>query len=83
MIINVIFDIFYFFADWFVGVIPEINLPIAASSYISPVANLVGYVDTFVSLSVITLCITTIFIVDNWSFVVKLALKIWELLPFS
>lgn len=83
MIVKIVLDIFHSLMNWFVNIIPDVSLPLDISGYIAPVANAVGYVDTFVSLPVIVACLTAVLIVDNWTIIVRLALKIWELLPFN
>lgn len=77
-IVNLVLDI----AVFVIELIPVIELPLNVSSYIAPVANVVGYIDTLVSIQVILLCISAIFIVDNWALIVKIAIKIWEMIPF-
>lgn len=66
-----------------INLFPTIELPIDIASYIAPVANAVGYIDTFIDVGLISSCIATILIVDNWSLIVKVAIKIWSLLPFT
>lgn len=83
MIIMAVLNLFYDLADWLINSIPAIELPLSISDYIAPVANAVGYIDTFVSLPVLLLCITAVTIVDNWSFLVRLLIRLWELLPFN
>ena len=58
-----------------VNFIPDVVLPIDLTSYLSPLINVFGYIDTFIDLGVITLCISAILIVDSWSLIVKLVLK--------
>lgn len=83
MIVKIILDIFHYLMDWFVNIIPDVSLPLDISGYIAPVANAVGYIDTFVSLPVLAACVAAVLIVDNWAILVRLALKVWELLPFN
>lgn len=83
MIINWLFDLFYWIADLFMNVLPDIELPLTFSDYVGAVANVVGYLDTFISLPVVILCISTILIIDNFAIIIRLAAWVWSLLPFS
>lgn len=83
MIIINIMNMFIGLMQGIINMFPTINLPIDIAAYIQPVANAVGYIDTFIDVTLITACISTILIVDNWSLIVKVAIKIWSLLPFT
>ena len=83
MILAYIMDLFLTIGEWIVASIPTIELPVNIDNYIAPLANFIGYIDTFVVIEIIALCITTIIIADNWALVVKLAVKIWSLLPLT
>lgn len=83
MILKMIMDIFFPLFRWLVDLIPDIELPIKIETYITPLSNGFGYIDTFVDLRVISLCVTAILIVDNWSRIVRIALKVWDMLPLT
>lgn len=76
-------DIFLMLSGWLLAVIPDISLPLDVGSYMQPVSNVIGYVDTFVSLPILALCISAVLLVDNWTRIVRLSVKLWELLPFT
>lgn len=83
MIWDFIIDFFTSMWTWFAAQIPTVEITLDVGAYAAPMANLFGYIDTFVSLDVIVLCITTILIVDNWALIVKLAIRVWEMIPFN
>lgn len=83
MIFQFVIDFFLSCYNWAVSLIPQFNWTLDISGYVAPMADAFGYIDTIVSLDVLVLCITTILIVDNWSLIVHLVVKIWELLPFN
>ena len=58
--------------------IPNVSLPIDLAAYLAPVANFFGYLNTFVSLQLLSVCISTVLIVDNWALIVKNSFKSME-----
>jgi len=83
MIWNFIIDFFNTMSAWAVALIPDVDINLSVGAYLAPMADMFGYMDTFVSLDVVVACIAAVIIVDNWALVVRLVLKIWELLPFN
>lgn len=83
MLWDFIIDLFNSLWAWFVQQIPDIELNLNVGSFAAPMADVFGYMDTFISLDVVVMCIVAILIVDNWALVVKLAIRVWELLPFN
>jgi len=83
MIVTNIMNMFIGIMQAIINAFPTIDLPIDIAAYVRPVANAVGYLDTFIDIGVITLCISAILIVDNWSLIIKVTMKVWSLLPFT
>lgn len=83
MILDMVFNVFYFLFNMFVSLIPTINIDLDLSSYVVPVADAIGYIDTFVSLNVLALSIGTIILVNNFTFIIRLIMKLWQMLPFT
>lgn len=82
MIIKYLIDLVLYLGNFILGSFPDYEFPFDLSAYLDPVAAFVGYMNTFVNLGVVALCISAILVYDNWAFVVKLSIKIWEMLPF-
>lgn len=82
MILNSIIQVLLMFVNLVVSLIPEINFDFNISGYIGAVADIFGFIDTFVSVQAILLCVTASLIVDNFSFVVKIFNFIWSKIPF-
>lgn len=83
MIVVLIVSLVFIILNLFISLIPEFNLNVDIAGYISTLSNFVGYIDTFISLDVIVLCISLILIVDNFSFLFKLLSWLWEKIPFN
>lgn len=83
MIWNFIIDFYNVMWAWFVNQIPDVDLQLDLGGFVAPMANAIGYMDTFISLDVVVACIVAVLIADNWALVVRLAIRIWELLPFN
>lgn len=76
-------DMFNSISTWAVGLLPDLQINLNAGAYMATMADFFGYIDTFISLDVIVLCIVTVLIVENWALVVRIVLKVWDLLPFT
>lgn len=72
MILEMLVDIFFGLLDLILSLIPNITVPSGFLSGISQLANVFGYIDTFVPLSTIVACLALITIVDNAGFIIKL-----------
>lgn len=82
MIITMLLNLVVMFLELILSLIPSISFELDLVSYIEPLINVFGYLDTFVSLNVITFCISMILIVDNYSLIFKLVNWLWEKIPF-
>lgn len=82
MIVTMLLNLIIMILNLILSLIPSLEFNLDLSSYISPLANLVGYVDTFVSVDVIVFCISVILIVDNWTLIFKLINWLWQKIPF-
>lgn len=82
MILNSIIQALLMVVNLVVSLIPEINFDFDISGYVSSVADIFGFIDTFVSVQAILLCIAATLLVDNFSFVVKIFSFIWAKIPF-
>ena len=80
---NIIFDFFIQLINWLLGLLPSVQYAINLDPYLSPVANAVSYLDTFVSLQLIIGCIGMIIIIDNFGIVLNILRFIWDLIPFT
>jgi len=60
--------------EWIFDLIPDINLPFSALrfDFIGPVANLVGYLDSFIDLDVLVACVAIVIVFDNIGFITRL-----------
>lgn len=82
MILNLIIQALLMFVNLVVSLIPEIDFSFDISGYIGAVANIFGYVDSFISIQSILFCVTATLVVDNFSFIVKIFTFIWSKIPF-
>lgn len=82
MIVTMLLNLIIMILDFIVSLIPAISFDFDISGSIQPLANVFGYIDTFVSLSVITFCISIYLIVDNYSLIFRLVNWLWEKIPF-
>lgn len=82
MIITVIFEFILNIVSLILSFIPEIKLNVDIGGYVGSLADTFAYLDSFVSLKVLTFCISSILIVDNFSFILKIFNFIWSKIPF-
>lgn len=82
MIVTLILSLIIMILNLVVSLIPNIDFSIDLVSYIEPLANLTGYIDTFISIDVITFCISLILIVDNYSLIFRVVNWLWNKIPF-
>lgn len=83
MLVTFLFDLFYKLTRFFISSIPEVEVPYSLIDLLAPIANFVGYIDTFVSLPIIVMCMAFILVIDNWNLVVRISSRIWEMIPFN
>lgn len=82
MIITILLSIILMILNLVVSFIPTIEFDINMATYIFPLANFVGYIDTFVSINVLITCISLILIVDNYSLIFRVFNWLWQKIPF-
>lgn len=60
--------------EWIFDLLPDVSLPFNALrfDFIGPVANLVGYLDSFIDLDVLIACVAIVVVFDNISFITRL-----------
>lgn len=82
MIVTLLMSLIIMILNLIVSLIPNIDFDLDLISYIQPLANLAGYIDTFVSLDVILFSISLILIVDNYSLLFRVINWLWNKIPF-
>ncbi len=82
MIISLIIEALLGFVNLIVSLIPSFDFDFNIGGYIGTVANFFGYIDSFISISVILFCVSAVLIVDNFSFILKIINFIWSKIPF-
>ena len=82
MIINLIFSALIGLMSMLLNLIPDLSLSFDLSPYIDTVSTYIGYVDMFISVDVVLFCITSIIVVDNFGFLVRVISFIWSKIPF-
>lgn len=83
MLVVFLFDLFYKFTVMLINMIPDFDVPNNLINLLAPVANFVGYIDTFISLPVLLSCMAFILLVDNWNLIVRILMQLWEMIPFN
>lgn len=71
LLLKMICDFLMGIIDWVFGLVPEINLEILSFDFVGVLADFWGYMDSFVSLDILILCVIAIVFVDNISFILK------------
>lgn len=82
MIITMLLNLIIMVLNLIISLIPDINIDFNISGYIAPLANVFGYIDSFVSLNVIVFCISLILIVDNYTLIFRIVNWLWNKIPF-
>lgn len=72
MLVKMIFDFLMGIIEWFLSLIPDINLEILSFNFIGVLSEFWGYIDSFVSLDIVVLCIIAIVFIDNISFITRM-----------
>lgn len=72
MILKLIVDLFFGLVTLVVDLLPSIKISADISGAFGTVANFFGYLDSFVSLSAVSICIGLVILVDNASLLMKI-----------
>ena len=82
MIVSALLGIILMLLNLVVSLIPNFEVSYDIVSYITPLANFFGYIDSFVSVNVILMCITLVILVDNYALVFRVINWLWQKIPF-
>lgn len=82
MIVAALLGIILMLLNLVVSLIPNLEFDLNIVSYITPLANFFGYVDSFVSVNVIVMCISLVIVVDNYALIFRVINWLWQKIPF-
>lgn len=82
MIVAALLGIILMLLNLVVSLIPNIEFDLNIVGYITPLANFFGYIDSFVSVNVIVMCISLIIVVDNYALIFRVINWLWQKIPF-
>lgn len=82
MIVAALLGIVLMLLNLIVSLIPNLELDLNIVSYITPLSNFFGYIDSFVSINVIVLCISLVILVDNYGLIFRVINWLWQKIPF-
>lgn len=74
---------FFMVIKGIINLFPNFSISPEIISGISGVAEIFGYLNSFIHLNLVVSCIVAIFAVSNSAFLVRAGRTIWDLLPFT